>query len=618
MKIIIAGAGDVGFHLSKLLSFESQDIYLVDTNAERLEYASNHIDVITKRGDATSIKLLKELNIDKVDIFLAVTESQNTNFTIAVLAKKLGAKKTIARISNHEFTHNSEIDFTEIGIDNMISPGELAADEIKMLLHQSAFNDTIEFENGTLNILGSTLEYNSPLINLTVRQAREKFSDIDFITIAIKPENSSETIIPRGETIYRANDQIYFSTPKDSIPKLYKLMGKTQFGVKDVMILGGGKIGVKAARNLCDNKFNIKLIEIDKLRAKEIAEKIPNALVIKGDGRNVELLEEESISEMDAFIAVTGNSETNIMSCLVAKSKGVKMIMHHETSAAIRNYERHLDKAFQFMKDNGYDAVKTGYVGNIVPAGEYHYSQWTNNHYQYVLEKAADYQIMINGHEAVRPTGICRTYPNLIGNESARGTEFQAFGGSKPNHVTILPFTRLIGGPMDYTPGIFEMNISTFSPKNNSHVNSTLANQLALYVTMYSPLQMAADLPEHYEQFMDAFQFIKDVAIDWDESLYLEAEPGHYITVARKEKASNNWFIGNVNGNNSRTSNIKLNFLEKGKTYMATIYADAKDAHYKTNPQAYTIKIKKVTSKSKLSQLSVPGGGYAISIKEVN
>ncbi len=334
MKIIIAGAGDVGFHLAKLLSFESQDIFLIDTDSEKLDYASNHIDVITKKGDATSIKLLKEVNIDQADIFLAVTESQNTNFTTAILAKKLGAKKTIARISNHEFTQNSEIDFTEIGIDYMISPGELAADEILMLLNQSAFNDTIQFENGTLNILGSTLEYKSPLINLTVREAREKFSDIDFITIAIKPDNTSETIIPRGDTVYNVDDQIYFSTPKESIKSLYKLMGKTQFGVKDVMILGGGKIGVKAARNLCDNKFNIKLIEINKQRAKEVAEKIPNALVIKGDGRNVELLEEESITEMDAFIAVTGNSETNIMSCLVAKSKGVK-----KTIALVENMD---------------------------------------------------------------------------------------------------------------------------------------------------------------------------------------------------------------------------------------------------------------------------------------
>ena len=299
-----------------------------------------------------------------------------------------------------------------------------------------------------------------------------------------------------------------------------------------------------------------------------------------------------------------------------AKSKGVKMIMHHETSSSVRNYERHMDKAYQFMKDHGYDAVKSGYVGDILPRGERHYSQWIVNHYQYALEKAAEYQIMVNAHEAVRPTGISRTYPNLIGNESARGTEYQAFGGSNANHVTILPFTRLIGGPMDYTPGIFEMDISKLNPNNNSHVNSTIANQLALYVTMYSPLQMAADLPEHYKQFMDAFQFIKDVAIDWDESIYIEAEPGDYLTVARKEKGSNNWFVGNVNGNNPRKSTIKLDFLDKDKTYTATIYADAKDAHYKTNPQAYKISTKKVTSKSKISQVSVPGGGFAISIIE--
>jgi len=300
-----------------------------------------------------------------------------------------------------------------------------------------------------------------------------------------------------------------------------------------------------------------------------------------------------------------------------AKSKGVKMIMHHETSGSIRNYERHMDKAYQFMKDNGYDAVKSGYVGNILPLGSNHYSQWTNNHYQYAVEKAAEYKIMVNAHEAVRPTGICRTYPNLIGNESARGTEYQSFGGSKPNHVTLLPFMRLLGGPMDYTPGIFEMNISSFSPTNKSHVNSTLANQLALYVTLYSPLQMAADFPEHYNKFADAFQFIKDVAIDWDESNYHEAEPGDYITVARKAKGTNNWFIGNVNGETPRTSKIKLDFLDKGKTYEATIYADAKDAHYKTNPQAYTIRKVKVNSKSQLSQYAAPGGGYAVSIVEI-
>jgi glucan 1,4-alpha-glucosidase len=299
-----------------------------------------------------------------------------------------------------------------------------------------------------------------------------------------------------------------------------------------------------------------------------------------------------------------------------AKNKGVEMVMHHETSSSVRNYERHMDRAYQFMKDNGYNAVKSGYVGDILPRGENHYSQWIVNHYQYAVEKAADYQIMVNAHEAVRPTGIARTWPNLIANESARGTEYQAFGGSKPNHVTVLPFTRQIGGPMDYTPGIFEMDISKINPDNNSWVNSTLANQLALYVTMYSPLQMAADLPENYERFMDAFQFIKDVAIDWDESKYLEAEPGYFITVARKEKGSNNWFVGNVNGIPVRTSTISFDFLDPDKIYIATIYADAKDAHFRNNPQAYSIRKAVVNNKSKLSQFSAPGGGYAISIVE--
>ncbi|WP_281634643.1 glycoside hydrolase family 97 protein [Flavobacterium luteolum] len=299
-----------------------------------------------------------------------------------------------------------------------------------------------------------------------------------------------------------------------------------------------------------------------------------------------------------------------------AKSKGIKIIMHHETSGSVRNYERHMDAAYKFMKDNGYDAVKSGYVGDILPRGENHYDQWIVNHYQYAIEKAAEYKIMVNAHEAVRPTGICRTYPNLIGNEAARGTEYQAFGGSKPNHVTVLPFTRLIGGPMDYTPGIFEMDISKMNPDNKSHVNSTICNQLALYVTMYSPLQMAADTPENYNRFLDAFQFIKDVAVDWSESKYIEAEPGDFITVARKAKGTNNWFVGNVNGETPRTSNIDFSFLEKGKKYTATIYADAKDAHYKTNPQAYTIKKIAVTNKSKLSQFSAPGGGYAISVIE--
>ena len=292
-----------------------------------------------------------------------------------------------------------------------------------------------------------------------------------------------------------------------------------------------------------------------------------------------------------------------------AHAKGVKLIMHHETSGAIRNYERHLDTAYQLMKDYGYDAVKSGYVGNILPLGEHHYSQWTNNHYQYAIEKAASYQIMVNAHEAVRPTGVARTWPNLISNESARGTEYHAFGGIKPNHVTILPFTRLIGGPMDYTPGIFEMDLT-----NGAHVNSTLTNQLALYVTMYSPLQMAADFPENYERFPDAFQFIKDVGMDWDESIYLEAEPGDYITVARKEKNTDKWFLGNVNGLKERKSTVKLDFLDAGKTYLATIYADGEQADYKNNPQAYTVKKIKVTKKDSISLRSVAGGGYAVSI----
>ncbi len=300
-----------------------------------------------------------------------------------------------------------------------------------------------------------------------------------------------------------------------------------------------------------------------------------------------------------------------------AKSKGIKMIMHHETSGSTRNYERHLDKAFQFMKANGYEAAKTGYVGNILPLGEHHYSQSILNHYQYVIEKAADYKIMINAHEAVRPTGICRTYPNMIGNESARGTEFQAFGGSKANHTTILPFTRLIGGPMDYTPGIFEMDIAKLNPNNNSHVNTTLANQLGLYVVMYSPLQMAADLPENYNRFLDAFQFIKDVPVEWATTKYLEAEPGYYVTIARKDKNSNNWFVGNSNGYKARISSVSLDFLEEGKKYEATIYADAANADYKTNPQAYKISKQKVTNKTKLQLRTAAGGGYAISIVEL-
>lgn len=300
-----------------------------------------------------------------------------------------------------------------------------------------------------------------------------------------------------------------------------------------------------------------------------------------------------------------------------AKKKGVQLQMHHETSGSVRNYERHMDQAYQFMVDNNYSSVKSGYVGNIIPRGEHHYGQWMNNHYLYAIKKAADYKISVNAHEAVRPTGLHRTYPNLIGNESARGTEYESFGGNTPDHTTILPFTRLIGGPMDYTPGIFVTQLNKLNPENDSWVRTTLARQLALYVTMYSPLQMAADLPEHYEQYMDAFQFIKDVAVDWDDTKVLEAEPGDYITIARKAKGSNNWFVGSTVDENGHESVVNFNFLDPDKKYIATVYADAKDAHYEKNPQAYVINKYVVTNKSKLKQKSAPGGGFAISVIEV-
>ena len=300
-----------------------------------------------------------------------------------------------------------------------------------------------------------------------------------------------------------------------------------------------------------------------------------------------------------------------------AHSKGVKLMMHHETSGSTRNYERHMKAAYELMNKYGYNSVKSGYVGDILPVGEHHYSQSTINHYLYAIKEAAKHKIMVNAHEAVRPTGLCRTYPNMIGNESARGTEYEAFGGNKVFHTTILPFTRLQGGPMDYTPGIFETEMKYVNPNNNSQIRSTLARQLALYVTMYSPLQMAADLPENYEKFMDAFQFIKDVPVDWQKSVYLEAEPGRYITIARKDKHSNDWYVGCTAHEGGHTSELLLNFLDKGKKYEATIYADAKDANWETNPKAYTITKQKVNAKTKLKLTAAQGGGYAISIKEI-
>ena len=300
-----------------------------------------------------------------------------------------------------------------------------------------------------------------------------------------------------------------------------------------------------------------------------------------------------------------------------AHSKGVKLLMHHETSGSARNYERHMEQAYQLMNKYGYDAVKSGYVGDILPLGEHHYSQWLINHYLYAVTEAAKHHVMVNAHEAVRPTGLCRTYPNLVGNESARGTEYQAFGGTVPSHVTVLPFTRLNGGPMDFTPGIFVMDLaSATGGRNNSWVNATIANQLGLYVTMYSPLQMAADYPEHYEQFLDAFQFIKDVDVNWLRSEYLLAEPGDYIVIARQGKKNGQWFVGGVTDENARTLTVPMSFLEKGKTYEASIYADAPDAHYRNNPQAYEISKKTVTSTDSLEMFMAPGGGFAISFIE--
>lgn len=319
------------------------------------------------------------------------------------------------------------------------------------------------------------------------------------------------------------------------------------------------------------------------------------------------------------FDFVTPNPDFDIaMLNDYAHSKGIKLMMHHETSGSLRNYERHLDAAYSLMNKYGYDAVKSGYVGNMVPRGEYHYGQWANNHYLYCVKEAAKHKIMVNAHEATRPTGLCRTYPNLVGNESARGTEYQQSAGIMPHHVTILPFTRLQGGPMDYTPGIFCMDVSKLNPENHGHVNATLCNQLALYVTLYSPLQMAADVPENYMRYADAFRFIKDVAVDWDESRYLAAEPGEYIIAARREKGGQRWFVGGVTNEDARTMTVDFSFLTKGQKYMATIYADAKDADYETNPEKYVISRRVVTAKDKEKIFMACGGGFAISLMPVD
>ena len=332
------------------------------------------------------------------------------------------------------------------------------------------------------------------------------------------------------------------------------------------------------------------------------------------EGWNVGWEDWANMWKRDVFDFVTPYPDFDIkMLNDYAHSKGVKLLMHHETSSSTQNYERHIKEAYELMNKYGYDAVKTGYVGDIIPRGDHHYSQSMNNHYLYVIKEAAKHHLMVNSHEATRPTGLCRTWPNLVGGESARGTEYEAFGGSNPDHTCILPFTRLQGGPMDYTPGIFVTKLSEWS-NNTSWARITIAGSLALYLTMYSPLQMAADLPENYEKFDDAFQFIRDVACDWDDSKYLEAEPADYITVARKAKGTNNWFIGGKCDENGHQSIIKLDFLDKGRKYDCTIYADAKDAHYETNPQAYTITKKVVTARDVLKLAEAPGGGFAVSL----
>lgn len=385
----------------------------------------------------------------------------------------------------------------------------------------------------------------------------------------------------------------------------------------------------KSTWNYTDEYPSVKLDLIDWTKAKPNGRHAANTAKVKQyidfaaanglqqvlvEGWNVGWEDWANMWKADVFDFVTPYPDFDIKYLNdYAHSKGVKLMMHHETSSSVTNYERHLPAAFALMNKYGYDAVKGGYVGDIIPRGDHHFSQAMNDHYLYVVKEAAKHHVMVNAHEATRPTGLCRTYPNLIGNESARGTEYEAFGGSRPDHTVVIPFTRLQGGPMDYTPGILETQLKTWSD-NPNYVHTTLVGQLALYVTMYSPLQMVADLPENYAKYMDAFQFIKDVACDWDDSRYLEAEPGDYITVARKAKGTDNWFVGGKCDENGHKSVVKLDFLDKGKKYDCTIYADAKDASFDKNPKSYTITKKTVKRGDVLKLAEAPGGGFAVSL----
>ena len=385
----------------------------------------------------------------------------------------------------------------------------------------------------------------------------------------------------------------------------------------------------KSSWNYTDEFPSIKLDQIDWSKAKPNGRHAANTAKVKQyidfaarnglqqvlvEGWNVGWEDWANHWKQDVFDFVTPYPDFDLKALNdYAHSKGVKLMMHHETSSSVQNYERHMERAYQLMNRYGYDAVKSGYVGDIIPRGDHHYSQSMNNHYLYCVKEAARHHIMVNAHEATRPTGLCRTWPNLVGNESARGTEYEAFGGSQPNHTVILPFTRLQGGPMDYTPGILETQLKTWSD-NPNYVHTTLVGQLALYLVMYSPLQMAADLPENYAKYDDAFQFIRDVACDWDDSRYLEAEPARYITVARKAKGTDNWFVGGKCDEHGHQSTVKLDFLDKGRRYDCTIYADAKGADYEKNPKAYTITRRTVKHGDVLKLTEARGGGFAVSL----
>jgi len=487
-------------------------------------------------------------------------------------------------------------------------------DGIYINLHEAG---TIDYPTMHLNLNDTTMTFKSWLT--PDNQGRKGYMQTPTKSpwrTAIITDDARDILASR--IIYNLNDPCDFEDTSWIKPVKY-------IGVWWEMISGAG------TWNYTDDVYSVKLGETDYSKTKPNGRHSANTVKVK---RYIDFAAEHGFDQVlvegwnEGWEDWFGQSKDYVFDFVTpypdfdlkglndyAKSKGVKLMMHHETSASVRNYERHLEDAYQFMNDNGYNAVKSGYVGNIIPRGEYHYSQWLNNHYLYAVKKAAEHKIMVNAHEATRPTGLARTYPNLIGNESARGTEYQAMGGNDKWHTSILPFTRLQGGPMDYTPGIFEFDLSTFTPGNNSKIASTIPGQLALYVTMYSPLQMAADLPEHYEKHMDAFQFIKDVPVEWEKSVYLEAEPMEYVTIARKDKNSDSWFVGSTSGVNDRKSTISLGFLDPGRKYEATIYAEAPDANTVDGQTRYVISKKKVNSKSKLILNALAGGGYAISIK---